>query len=103
MSKADARTDTGLTLAGVFSVAYKHARRHQVSCGRQTTSKFACKTSFWYGPNDYWGTVNVFFTFGQGYEVFWSDHYVIHWVSDHCYFHTRHPGRCTIHTRQGVY
>lgn len=103
MIKADARTDADATLAGAFPVAYKHGHSRRLSCSRQAASKFGCNTSFWYGPNDYFGTVNVFYVFGQGDQVFWSDHYVIHWVSDHCYFHTRHPNRCTVHTRKGVY
>jgi hypothetical protein len=101
MQPTDARSFARQTLAGVFGATFKRAHQYTVHCARRSSSRFRCKVSWWYGPNDYDGQVTVYYLFGSGNTVNWSDHYAISWVNDQCYFHSGHPGSCRFHTKHG--
>lgn len=54
-------------------------------------------------PNDYYGSVTVYYVGGPGGLLEWTDTYTIHWVNDQCYFHSGHPQRSRVRTRHGTY
>ena len=103
MTLGSARSYTKQTLTGVLGKTFKHRHQYQPSCARATSTRFGCDFRFWTGPNDYYGKVSVWFVFGSGDSVDWTDHYTIHWVNDHCYYHSGHRRRCKIHTKRGSF
>jgi hypothetical protein len=68
-----------------------------------SAARFNCGANFSSGPNDYYGNVTVYYEFGAKKTLVWSDHYTLHWVSDHCYFHSRHRHGCRVSTRRGAF
>jgi hypothetical protein len=96
-SKAARYVRQGLSEA--FGVRFRHVRQYGDRCQAVDSTKQRCGVSWIYGPNDYYGSVTVYYAFNRG-EVVWNDRFTIHWVNDHCYFHTNHLSRCAIHTRR---
>jgi hypothetical protein len=97
---ADARYYVRETLNGVLGYISRQAHRYSASCSRDTRIRIGCSVKFWYGPNDYWGTVTISNGRFSG-KIEWTDTYVIHWVNDYCYWHSGHRSTCRIHTRRG--
>lgn len=79
---------------------FKYRRQYRVNCRRLKAPRQRCSVSWWTGPNDYWGSVTVFYTV-EGTAVGWGARYRIRWVNDYCYRHARHRARCRIHVRRG--
>ena len=103
MALSDAQSFVRTTLNHAFPRSFKHGHAITLKCSRKTAIRFNCTMTYWYGPNDYYGSVSVFYVKMSGGTVYWSDTYAVHWVNDHCYFHSGHPRRCTIHTARGTY
>jgi secreted trypsin-like serine protease len=82
-----------------FRARFKHGHEYRARCHRVKSTKQRCGVTWTSGPNDYRGTITVYYAFSSG-ELTWGDHYMIHWVNDHCYFHTNHRGTCAIYTRR---
>ena len=103
MHESDAHSYVSQVLGGVFGNRFKHRHHYSVRCAQQTNTQFQCGVSWRGGPNDYSGNVTVFYVFGSGNSVNWSDHYSIQWVSDSCARNSAHPGRCPRHTKSGTF
>lgn len=100
MTLATAKQYVQQTLAGALGRRFRPAHDYTVKCSRKSPTRFACRVGFWHGPNDYYGTVTVYYLTGAVTE--WTDSYTIHWVNDQCYYHSGHPRGCAIHTRRGT-
>jgi secreted trypsin-like serine protease len=101
MTPSLARSYAMQTARGAFPRHFSH-RFYSSSCVRGSTTRFECGVNWSAGPNDYYGTVKVFYEFFQASAV-WSDHYSIRWVNDWCYFRSGHRRRCSVHRAQGSY
>jgi Trypsin len=99
MTSAEAKTLVRRGLTEDFRAKFKRRHEYRVRCKRIEAAKQRCGVSWYYGPNDYWGSITVYYFIENG-EVFWDDRYAIHWVNDHCYYHTSHWRSCQVHTRR---
>ena len=99
---ASAKADVRTVLAGVFGQRFRHGTQIDLNCGRDSKTRIACRPTWSDGPNDYYGEVSTFLQRQKG-RVVWIDHYVIHSVNDHCYFHTRHPAGCPVTRHAGTF
>jgi trypsin len=100
---ATAKHYVSLTLAGGLGRVFKRGHQYKVQCSRKSSTRFKCAVTFSSGPDDYYGSVTVYYLSGPGGTLKWTDTYTIHSVNDRCYFHSRHPQRCKVGTRQGTY
>jgi hypothetical protein len=96
------RSYANQTLAGVLGKTFKRGSQHELTCARASATRFNCGFTFSSGPNYYYGNVIVYYIFGAGESVYWTDRYTVHWVNNFCYFHSGHRRRCKIHTRTGT-
>jgi hypothetical protein len=99
MTLAEAKHYVRQVLAGALGRRVKPAHRYTAKCSRKSATRVACGVQFWHGPNDYYGTITVYLV-GRAK---WTDYYTIHWVNEHCYYHSDHPHRCKIQTRRGTW
>jgi trypsin len=99
----DAREDVRETVAGALGHRANPEHNYKARCSRSSASHIRCAVSFWNGPNDYYGTVTVYYVFGAFDQVRWTDSYTLHWVNDRCYYHSGHPTHCAIHSRHGTW
>ncbi len=95
-----AKTLVGQTLANAFGNRFTHSFGTRVACERSGAQRVRCGLAWFFGANDYYGTVNVNYAFLRN-SVIWKGKYAIHWVNDHCWFESGHRQTCTIHTRHG--
>jgi trypsin len=91
-----------LTLAGGLGRAFKHGSQYTARCTRESSTRFKCAVTFSSPPNDYYGSVTVYYVSGASGSLEWTDTYTIHSVNDQCYFHSGHPQRCRVDTRHGT-
>jgi hypothetical protein len=103
MTLSQARSLARQTLAGVLRAAFKHEHAYQAQCSRTSSTRFDCGFTFWSGPNDYYGSVSVYYVSGAGGRTYWSDRYTTRWVNDHCYYHSGARQRCKIHVKRGTW
>jgi len=103
MTLAAAKQYVRQTLAGAIPSRFTPAHNYTAKCARKSSTRFSCAVGFWHGPNDYYGTVTVYYYTDSTGTTYWSDTYTIHWVNDYCYFHSGHPQQCAIPTRHGTY
>lgn len=82
-----------------FRARFKHGHKYRARCRRVKSTKQRCGVTWTSGPNHYYGSITVYYTFSSG-KLTWDSHYMIHWINDHCYFHTSHRGTCAIYTRR---
>ena len=103
MTLSDAKSYVRQTLAGALSWRFKPPHGYTARCRRTSSTRFTCGIQFWHGPNDYYGSVTVYYVPStlDGGGVGWRDNYTLHWVNDQCYFHSGHPQTCAVHTRRG--
>jgi secreted trypsin-like serine protease len=97
MSLSRGRTLVARSLGEELGSRWKNGRGKRIGCRRIDREKVKCGVSWWQGPNDYWGTVTVFFLQEQGI-VYWNDRYRIHFVNDYCWWHSGHRQTCVIRT-----
>jgi secreted trypsin-like serine protease len=90
----------GQTLANAFGHRFTRSFGTRVRCERAGQLRVRCGLAWFYGPNDYYGTVSVRYAVLRS-SVVWKGTYAIHWVDDHCWFESGHRARCTVHTRRG--
>jgi hypothetical protein len=103
MTVAAARIYTRKVLVGVFHGRYTAGNSKKLTCSRTSATRLNCGANFSFGANDYYGNVIVYYEFGTKDGTVWSDRYTLHWVNDHCYFHTLHRRECKISTRRGAF
>jgi secreted trypsin-like serine protease len=94
MRLSDARSYVRQTLVGVFGRTFRRGHQYSARCHRRSAASFRCDVAWWYGPNDYYGQVAIYFVTGSASDVEWANRYAISWVNDRCYWHSHHPQRC---------
>lgn len=82
-----------------FGHRFRRGSGKRIRCKRIEREKVKCGISWYQGPNDYYGTITVYYVYSRE-AVFWNDRYTISWVNDHCRFHSNHPATCAIHTKR---
>jgi secreted trypsin-like serine protease len=82
-----------------FGGRFLHGQEQTIRCARQGKAKLKCGVTWWQGPDDYFGRVNVFYAIRHN-VVLAGVHYAINWVNDRCYFHSGHPQSCRIETKK---
>jgi hypothetical protein len=92
-----------LTVAGALGRRARPEHGYKATCSRNSATRISCAVSFWNGPNDYYGSVTVYYVSAAFNQVRWTDTYTLHWVDDQCYYHSGHRQSCTIHTRRGTW
>jgi hypothetical protein len=70
---------------------------YRVSCRRLSKTSVQCGVSWYRSPNDYYGSVTIYYAF-EGSKVVWGTRFTIHWVNDYCYFYSGHRGSCRVNT-----
>ncbi|MET0557481.1 MAG: serine protease [Solirubrobacterales bacterium] len=95
-----AKTLVGQTLANAFGSRFTHSFGIRVRCERVGRLRVRCGLAWFYGRNDYYGTVSVNYAYLRS-SVIWKGSYAIHWVNDRCWFESGHRASCTVHTRHG--
>jgi V8-like Glu-specific endopeptidase len=89
-----------LSLIEGFGPRFTHGQEQTFRCERLAKARVKCGVTWWQGPNDYFGTVNVFFAIRHN-VVLAGVHYTVQWVDDQCYFHgSHHPAVCRVHTKR---
>jgi len=97
---AKAKTLVAQTLANAFGERFTHSFGTRAGCERVARLRVRCGLAWFFGPNDYYGTVSVRYTLLRS-SVVWKGQYAIHWVNDHCWFDSGHRASCTVHIRRG--
>jgi trypsin len=100
MTFPDARKYARQVLGHVFA-RLPHEHTLKQSCARLSDIRVQCAFTFWSGPNDYWGSVAVYYYTGSAGTIYWTDRYRTKWVNDRCYFHTNHRRSCATHPNSG--
>jgi secreted trypsin-like serine protease len=100
MTSSSAHTYTRAALAEAFGRTFVRGLHYTARCSRISRTRFDCAVTWSNQPNDYSGQVTVYYLASQG-ALHWHDRYALRSVNDHCYFHTKHPQRCKVHTRRG--
>jgi secreted trypsin-like serine protease len=88
-----------IVLEEALKSRFVKGQEQAISCERQDKSQLKCGVSWFQGPNDYYGRVNVFYSI-QHNVVLAGAHFAVHWVNDDCFFHGDDPESCQIHTKQ---
>jgi secreted trypsin-like serine protease len=97
MSIARAKSLVSQSLSEELGSRWIRGGGKRIRCERIEREKVKCGVSWWQGPNDYWGTITVYFLQEQGI-VYWNDRYKIHFVNDYCWWHSGHRQTCVIRT-----
>ncbi|HWH21270.1 MAG TPA: serine protease [Solirubrobacterales bacterium] len=88
-----------LVLEEAFKGRFANGQERTIRCVRQAKSQLKCGLTWYEGPNDYYGRVNVFYAIRHN-VVLVGAHYAVHWVDDDCYFHGEDPESCRVHSKQ---
>jgi secreted trypsin-like serine protease len=94
-----AKTLVGQTLFNQFGNRFGNSQSGQIECEVRDRLRVKCGLAWFYGPNDYFGTVTVFYALSRG-SVIWDSAYKVQWVNDRCWFGGGDRSRCTVHTRK---
>jgi secreted trypsin-like serine protease len=87
-----------LTMEEAFGEAFLHGQEQTIRCVRQGKERLKCGVTWYEGPDDYFGRVNVFYAIRHN-VVLAGTHYLVHSVNDDCYFHSGDPQACQIQTK----
>jgi Trypsin len=101
MTETAARGFVRTTLRDAFPRTFPRRYQYEVTCDRSSTLRFSCYFSYYSGPNDYWGTVTVYYVGMSGGTVYWTDKYSATWVNDYCWNNRAHR-RCKVHRTRGT-
>ena len=88
-----------IAFAEDFRDRFIKSSEKSIGCRRVAKPRVKCGVNWYQGGNDYYGTVTIFYAIRKN-AVVWGDHYAIHWVNDHCYFHSSHRSSCVVQTRK---
>ena len=88
-----------LVLEEAFKDRFGKGQEKTIRCVRQGKSQLKCGLTWYQGPNDYFGRVNVFYSLRHN-VVLAGAHYAVHWVNDQCYFESGAPESCQVHSKQ---
>jgi secreted trypsin-like serine protease len=98
MTKPDAKNLVSRALGIDFGQRFRKGKAKRVGCEQVEREKVKCGVSWFYGPNDYFGTVTVFYAI-QRNSVVWNARYTVQWVNDDCWFHSGRRASCPIHSK----
>ncbi len=87
-------------LEEAFGPRFRHAQEPQIHCDRKGKARLTCGVTWYQGPNDYFGTTDVFFAIRKNVVLAFF-HYSLHWVNDRCYFHSGHRATCRVQSLHG--
>jgi secreted trypsin-like serine protease len=90
---------SGLAMVEAFGPKFLHGQETTIRCERLAKARLKCGVTWFQGPSDYFGRVTVFYAIRHN-VVLAGVHYTVHWVNDHCYFHSGHPKACPVQTKQ---
>ncbi len=88
-----------IVLEEAFKDRFANGQEQTIRCERQGKSALKCGLTWYQGPNDYFGRVNVFYAIRHN-VVLVGAHYAVHWVNDDCYFHGDDPESCRVHSKR---
>ncbi len=89
---------SAIALEADFKYRFRRASEKGIRCARLSRERVKCGVSWAQGGNDYFGTITVYYAI-RHHVVVWNDRYRIHWVDDHCWFHSGHRQTCVVRTR----
>jgi secreted trypsin-like serine protease len=95
LTAKDAKAFARQALTEGLKSRYTGRRAYKATCREIDASKRKCSVSWWNGPNDYWGTVTISYSFQAG-EVVWTARFLIRKVNDYCYWQSGHRATCRI-------
>jgi trypsin len=87
-----------LAMVEAFGSRFEHGAEQRIKCRRLAKARAKCGVTWFQGPNDYFGDVTAFYAIRHN-VVLAGVHYTVHWVNDHCYFHSGDPQACRIQTK----
>jgi V8-like Glu-specific endopeptidase len=90
---------SGLAMEEAFGPKFLHGQEKVIHCDRLAKARAKCGVTWFQGPNDYFGRITVFYAIRHN-VVLAGVHYEVHWVNDHCYFHTSDPQACPVQTKK---
>lgn len=96
---AKAETLVVQTLANDFGKRFTGGLGIRGRCQRVDPVKVKCALAWFFGADDYFGTVTVYYA-TRSSSVVWNGRYTISWVNDRCWFDSGHRASCPIHTRR---
>ena len=95
-----AKTLAREALTGALRSQFVHRGAYKIACSEVESTKQRCSVSWWSGPNDYWGTITIYYLLEAGKPV-WNDRYLIRKVNDYCYWRSGHRATCPIQKFRG--
>jgi secreted trypsin-like serine protease len=98
MTKADAKVLAERALGYDFGRRFRRGKEVRLRCSRVEREKFKCGVSWYQGPNDYFGSITVFYAIRHN-VVGWSARYKVQWVNDQCWFHSGNRSSCKVHSK----
>jgi secreted trypsin-like serine protease len=98
MTKSDAKDLVARALGIDFGKRFRKGKEQRIGCEQVEREKVKCGVSWFYGPNDYFGTVTVYYAINRN-AVVWNARYTVQWVNDRCWFHSGHRSSCEIHSK----
>lgn len=88
---------SGIAMEEAFGPKFAHGQEKTIKCERLAKARLKCGITWFQGPNDYFGRITVFYAIRHN-VVLAGVHYTVHWVDDHCYFHSGHRQACKVQT-----
>lgn len=98
MTKPEAKELVALAMGYDFGRRFKGGNEKRFVCQRVEREKFKCGVTWWFGPNDYFGTVTVYYAIRRN-SVVWNARYTIQWVNNKCWFESGNRKSCEIHSK----
>ncbi|HVY96736.1 MAG TPA: serine protease [Solirubrobacterales bacterium] len=99
MTIAKAETLVVQTLLNDFGERFARGFGIRGRCERVEPLKVKCALAWFFGRDDYFGTVTVYYATRRS-SVVWNGRYTISWVNDHCWFSGGNRASCPVHTRR---
>lgn len=99
MTIAKAETLVVQTLVNDFGERFTNGFGIRGSCEQLERAKVKCALAWFFGRDDYFGTVTVYYAM-QRSSVVWNGRYTINWVNDNCWFSSGNRAGCPVHTRR---
>jgi secreted trypsin-like serine protease len=98
MTIPDAKVLVERALGYDFGRRFRRGKEVRLRCDRVEREKVKCGITWYQGPNDYFGSVTVYYAIRRN-AVVWSARYTIQWVNDHCWFESGNRQSCVIHSK----
>lgn len=87
------------TLVNDFGERFSNGLGIRGRCEKVEATKVKCALAWFFGANDYFGSVTVYYATRRS-SVVWNGRYTINWVNDRCWFDSGHRPSCPVHTRR---